>query len=458
MGQGGGMQVSVQLGRETGIVVPADFTGLSFESLQLADPNFFSLANAGLLGHIQRMGPRGVLRIGGNSSEFLAWDRAAVAPSQPEYGPAPDGKAGKKLRRFVVTPQALTNLAQFLKASGWGLLFGLNLGTGSARDAADLGKAVAEAVGPSLIALQFGNEPDLYSRNGLRTPQYGAQEYLAEWEAFSQAILAAAPGVPLAGPDVAFKPDWLSAFARQESQNSVLLTGHYYAEGPPTSPTATIERLLSPGEKVRDEMAKSVATASHAGLRFRMSEGNSCYNGGKRGVSDTFASALWGADYMLQAATQGFAGINFHGGNRGPYTPIAGTLATGFEARPLFYGMLLAGHFAGAHLVATRVASQGPNLAAYAAYRGTQLLVALLNKDLAQPASVTLASPKGENQGQAWRLAAPAINAISGVTLAGATVSQTGNWSPTVAEPVQGRQGQFQINLPAASGALLFLQ
>jgi NAD(P)-dependent dehydrogenase (short-subunit alcohol dehydrogenase family) len=30
-----------------------------------------------------------------------------------------------------------------------------------------------------------------------------------------------------------------------------------------------------------------------------LAEGNTCFHGGKHGVSDTFASALWSGDYML---------------------------------------------------------------------------------------------------------------------------------------------------------------
>jgi len=77
-------------------------------------------------------------------------------------------------------------------------------------------------------------------------------------------------------------------------------------------------------------------------LPFRLAETNSCYQGGKAGVSDTFASALWGADFDVSAlASAGGVGINFHGGGYGVYTPIAGTVASGFTARPIFYGMLL---------------------------------------------------------------------------------------------------------------------
>src|SRR5450432_2714879 len=50
-----------------------DFTGLSYESAQLGNPNFFSGSNTELAGFIRRLGSSGVLRIGGNTSEYCYW-------------------------------------------------------------------------------------------------------------------------------------------------------------------------------------------------------------------------------------------------------------------------------------------------------------------------------------------------------------------------------------------------
>src|SRR5580658_3251992 len=47
-----------------------DFSGLSYESAQLGNPHFFSGANTELAGFIRRLGASGVLRIGGNTSEY----------------------------------------------------------------------------------------------------------------------------------------------------------------------------------------------------------------------------------------------------------------------------------------------------------------------------------------------------------------------------------------------------
>ncbi len=58
-------------------------------------------------------------------------------------------------------------------------------------------------------------------------------------------------------------------------------------------------------------------------------------------MSNVFASALWGVDYMFTLAGRASAGVNFHGGGTGNYTPIAVTGPLSATARPLYYALLL---------------------------------------------------------------------------------------------------------------------
>ncbi|HVT96403.1 MAG TPA: hypothetical protein VHE33_02785, partial [Acidobacteriaceae bacterium] len=53
--------------------MPSDFVGLSYEVQQLADPSFFSARNTGLVRAFRELTPQGVLRLGGNTSEFAWW-------------------------------------------------------------------------------------------------------------------------------------------------------------------------------------------------------------------------------------------------------------------------------------------------------------------------------------------------------------------------------------------------
>jgi hypothetical protein len=371
--------VTLQIGGLTGITMPENFTGVSYESAQLAHPEFFSPQNAGLAAMFTRLNKRGVLRLGGNTSEFTKWSQTDVSgdTTLPAAVNPDTGQREKPIS--VITPSAIRNLRGYLDATGWDCIYGLNLGHGTPEQAAQEAKFVAATLGPKLIALQIGNEPNLYGKH-LRPAGYSFADYIAEWKTFAAAVRKAVPGAKFAGPDVAGQSDWIVEFAKQHSPDTVMLTGHYYAEGPPTDPRMNIDYLLHPTQQLMHDIPVVMQAAREAKLPYRMAEGNSCYWGGKPGVSDTFASALWSGDYMLQVAQAGYSGVNLHGGGNGVYTPIAGDAVTGFTARPVFYGMQLATEFEGATFLETKLEDGGRNITAYAARKGDRLLVAIFNK------------------------------------------------------------------------------
>src|SRR3984957_19920071 len=149
-----------------------------------------------------------------------------------------------------------------------------------------------------------------------------------------------------------------------------LAPGHYSPLGPPADPRMTIDRLLHFREKFDYSCRQALDSEKAAGLPFCMAEGNSCYNAVKQRVSDTFASALWAGDFCLQMASLGCVGVNLHGGANGYYSPIVGSIANGFSARPEYYGLMLAQEFAGYALKKTTLEAQGGNITAYAAGEG----------------------------------------------------------------------------------------
>src|SRR5678815_1551488 len=61
------------LGAAEPVPVPIDYVGFSYESSQLADPTFFAKDNRELISLFRLLSEQGVLRIGGNSSEFCWW-------------------------------------------------------------------------------------------------------------------------------------------------------------------------------------------------------------------------------------------------------------------------------------------------------------------------------------------------------------------------------------------------
>jgi hypothetical protein len=266
----------------------------------------------------------------------------------------------------------------------------------------------------------------------------------------------------LAGPDTAFNNEWLVPFAKQFKDEAAFLSQHYYAEGPPTDPSMTIERLLRPSPGLAREFEGMAQTKQDSGLPFRLAETNSCYQGGKRGVSDTFASALWGADLMYQLATAGGVGINFHGGGYGWYTPIAGTVSSGFTARPLYYGMLLFAEAGPGHLIDASLDNQqgAPLLTAYgvlndAAEASGTIKALVFNKEADQAVHLTIDIGAPATQARALRLTAPRLDDTQDVTLGANPVGASGTWQAAHEETLAVHDETTAIELPAGSAALV---
>ena len=398
--------------------IPDEFVGLSYESAQLANPDFFSAKNHGLIQIFQDLAPHGNLRLGGGSSEYTTYsDEAPPGPPPFEvFGP----DTSKTVKNGTVTSAlALHNLRQFLDATNWSCLYGLNLGQGTVENAVREATAAHKILGSRLLAFQIGNEPDSFRRR-FRPETYGPDDFLTEWNRFHEAIHSAVPQARFAGPDISNKLPYLTAFAQEAPKHPdvILLTSHYYAMGPASSPQATLGNLLSPDPKLATLKQRDLHVIAEAQqiahLPYRMSEGNSCWDGGKAGVSDTFASALWCAGYMLQCAARGWTGVNLHGGGNGYYTPIAGAPSTGYTRRPEYFGMKFAQHFVGAQFVSTTLDNANPLVDTFVFKRGAKLELALINKT---DTACTCALPAGVLAARKLLLSGPAIDAKEGVRL-----------------------------------------
>ena len=394
--------------------IPPDFIGLSYESAQLANPAFFSAENTALIALFRELSDWGVLRLGGGTSEFTAFTADETQAAAPFDAVGPDTSKNVK-SDTIITRQSLRNLREFLDATGWRCLYGLNLGRGPVARAVQEASYAQSILGPRLIAFQLGNEPDAW-RNRYRPATWSYADYWKEWSAAATAIEVRVPQASFAGPDVSNKLAYVTGFAEDKKHNAhdvVMLTSHYYAMGPAGAPGITLDKLLSPDPKLERDLAIAMAAAHSAGLPYRMSEGNSCWNGGQSGVSDTLASALWVADMMLDFASLGCAGVNLHGGGNGFYTPIAGTLAEGFTRRPEYFGVELIKPFTGATLIRSKLDCANDRVRAYAARKSGSAMVLIINKS-DQPALIRTTLRRAHRQ---WLLIGPAIDAKQGVTL-----------------------------------------
>lgn len=478
--------VTLTIGAPGSRELPADYAGFSYETMQLADPTFFAPDNKELIGIFRALSPQGVLRIGGNSSEFCWWRTRPDQPPPPDPSSAGNDKNWMPHNMTAIQPDAVDHLAGFLAATGWNVIYGLNLGTGTPERAAEESAYVARALGSRLLYFQIGNEPEYYrdANNGLRAPDWNFDKYMVQWSAMARAVLDRVPGARFGGPDVGSNAQWVVRFAQEAPKlfpgRIVAATGHYYAEGPPDNPRVTVARLLAPDPKVARDLTAIIAATDAAGIHYRMTEGNSCYRGGKPGMSNAFCSALWAADYMLELASFGCVGVNLHGGGSKQiraslgghlpgetldsgaaevakegsfYTPIAGSRESGFKARPVLYGMKFASLLAGGRMRPASFDTAQTGVSAYAADIGEKATrVVLINKNESSDLLVRIAAP---GAGKLWRLEAPGLTATAGVTLAGSSIDPRG-WKPKIEDRIEHRDGAVTIPVKAASAVALF--
>src|SRR6202453_4439168 len=485
---GAGAQVTIKIPADaTGPKMPADFIGLSYEVQQLADPDFFTPSNIGLVAQLKNQALRGVLRLGGNTSEF-AWWKATPSSPEPERPQVREVVGEPKPKYYAVTPEAVRNLKAFLDATGWSCIYGIGMGTNTPDRAGLEAAFVSNSLGESLQYFQIGNEADLFGRH-LRDPKsWSAKTYLEQWLAIARAVTARVPGAKFGMPDVASDVAWLTGIAElwpsiQNPPHVTTLTHHYYFGGPATNPEVNIPNLLKPFTMAKVQKTADIATeaAKKMGIRVRMTEGNTCYRGGKPGVSDVFAAALWSADYSLLLASNNYSGVNLHGGTGKSvansvggslpgdalleangetseqiaahphpfYTPIA-TFGSDYLLEPVGYGLKFAGLFSGGILLQTefltKLRAVGVNATAYGAkLPGGQTSVIILNKDAAADLEVELDFGRGVSGAvETQVLHAPALDSREAhITTSTKTASL--------------KQGKCSVTVPHATGLCLTL-
>ncbi len=468
--------------------MPADFVGLSYEIQQLKDPAFFSASNTGLIRQFRELSRQGVLRLGGNTSEY-GWWKPTPNSAEPQHPQTRVVTGEPQPQYYPVTAEAVNNLDAFLRATQWTCIYGLNLGTSTPERAAQEAAYVAKTLGPRLEYFQVGNEVDLFAPH-LRDPQtWNPQTYLEQWLSFARAVAAAVPDAEFGMPDIAGRLDWLTEIAElwptiQNPPKVVRLTHHYYFGGPATNPRVNIPNLMSPDAAATVQGMADVANAAAGklGVPLRMTEGNTCYRGGKPGVSDVFAAALWAADYALLLAANGYSGVNLHGGS-GPsvansvggslpgdkllreqgetdeqiathphpfYTPIA-SFGSEYVIEPVAYGLKFAGLMIGGKFfkgdLSGRLLAAGFDATAYAASMPDgELRVTILNKDANRDAVVDLeCGLRRSGAVETATLHAPALDSRSAEITPATPSGQLSN-------------GRLTVTVPRATGMCLIFR
>jgi hypothetical protein len=434
--------------------IPTDFMGLGYEISSVARPGLLSAQNSVYVQLVRTLGTSGVIRVGGNTADYASYSATGQPLSSPE------GKAGS-----VVNDSVLRDLGSFLDATGWKLIWALNLGTGTLENAIEEAKAVCAASKGHLLAFEIGNEPDLFPRRGgHRHAGYGYEDYLREYRSFRDALRKAIPNIVLAGPDVAIETDWVTRFAADEGKDIKLLTHHYYREG--QNPTSTIDKLLHTDPKLAPILAKLRAASQSSGVPYRICETNSFSGGGKPGVSDTLAAALWVLDFMFILASAGCAGVNIETGvnQRGfisSYSPIGDDEQGHYSAAPEYYGMLAFAQSGAGRIIGSTIDAGNRNITAYATQPTRERTVlTLISKEPSSNAAVVIDAGHSApfRSGSVARLSGPSLESKSGITLGGAVVFPSGLRKPARIEEVIRPGRTVQVQVPAASAAIVKLE
>ena len=450
--------------------VPASYFGLSTEywALPLFERNMAVFERVISLLHVPGNGPL-VLRIGGDSADHSFWMPKKTSRRMPAWA-------------FAVTPTFLSQLRTLVKKDPVKLIVDLNLITDTPLTAATWARA-AETSLPrgSIIGFEVGNEPDLYTHSYwaatiARSPldarplpiELTPDSYVDDFYAYARVLGEGAPDIPLIGPAVAHPKlslKWIKTLIAYERPELGTVSAHLYpysacVKHPSSSSYPTVDRLLSwqaVGALAKD-VAGAVRVAHDAGLNLRLTELNSVTCGGKAGVSNTFATALWAPDALFTLMRAGVDGVNLHVRAYSINAPFSLTRRRGLQPRPLLYGLIMFARTLGADARLVRLQMSHPrslNLSAWAVrVRGDMLHVLLIDKSN-RTVRVDLHLP-ATGPATVERLLAPSASSTTGETLAGQRLGPDGTWVGTrIAETITAGAHGYVLTVPRRSAALV---
>ena len=237
------------------------------------------------------------------------------------------GSSVDEAKFAIPSDDDVVSLFEFAKAANVKVIYSVRLKDGDPQAAAHVAKLIHDRFADELDCYAIGNEPSYYKDYNV---------YRTKWTEIRDAMVAADPQARFCGPDQNPSPE-LSAkmihdFANKDGR-LVELSQHSYPFGcsyknpkdkddpaklVPFDAAESREKMLAPSaydayETIHDKTAKLVEGTD---LPFRLTETNSYWFSGLKGASDSYASALWGTDYLYWWLSHGAAGMNFHTGDR----------------------------------------------------------------------------------------------------------------------------------------------
>jgi Glycosyl hydrolase family 79, N-terminal domain len=430
--------------------VSKDFIGLSFEMEKvLPDQNvryFFSSANKSLIATFKTLGIKS-LRVGGNTA-----DRPTIKiPNETD----------------------IDTLFAFAKAAGVKIIYTLRLKNGNPEQYSDIVKYIMDNYKSLVDCFAIGNEPNVFAK------EY--QAYSNEWKKYVDLIISKSPDAKFCGPSTTpGKAEWCRNFVKDFSGSGVVkfISQHAYPGGNGYN--------VKDMEKGRIEMLSSSWVKSYRNFynsfgqyvkgkkfRYRIEETNNFYNGGADGVSNTFASTLWGLDYMFWWAYNEALGINFHTGDSVAagesirpchYTAFI-TSPEGYSIRPLGYA-IKAFEIAGKGKILPvniNLNKNQVNVEIYSTFSiDKNIFITIINKEIGSEGrgvDINFNLNDKFKKGEGMFLTSPGNNvaATSGIKLGGAEIKDNADWDGKWVDFTLNRDGSFTFNVPVATIAIIKL-
>jgi hypothetical protein len=418
--------------------------------------------NQGFFQFMRNLGP-GILRLGGNSQDNTCW-RSAAAPH-------PDRCQGQ------LTTADFRLYSEAAKASGWRLIVGLNLKQNFSQWTLNqVTQGIAKEIEPQrVLGLEIGNEPDLFGEPA-RPKSYSPADLVKDFRAYADAFRQnpVASQYSLIGPATCCR--WRNAEDLGTFMDGVgastlrLVTVHEYPRTTCNGRKVTVEQLLAPElmTHFNDAARTWIAVAHQRKLPIALAETNSASCGGMPGVSNAFASALWGLDWLFSGAEDGFTSVNFHisyrpgGSSYNPvdtYTVPGGSMKYKNVVQPLYYAMYLFAQSASGEYLLPANSQTKANVRAYAATACPTCAVniVLINKDISASGRVRVHLSRRAGAGKLLLLQAPNLDSLSPeVTYGGMRFDSNGHVAPPHTTEVQSdSHGDYEFELPHAAAALL---
>jgi hypothetical protein len=429
--------------------LPERFLGLSYEMSMLLPKDgqyYFDPNDRALINSFKTLGIKS-LRVGANAVD----DPRIPVPQEKD----------------------IDQLFNFARAAGVKVIYSFRLKNGNPAESARLAAYIAAHDSDLLDSYSIGNEPNFYLKP--------YETFFAQWKPHYDAILKAVPQAMFDGPSA--DADYAVKFAKDlfSEGHLAMVSDHYYFLGSgraaEKNPSASRARFLSNHLHASYEKAyaRVGAVLAAEGVPYRIDELNSCYNGGAKDSSDTFASTLWSLDCTHWWAAHHILGMNYHTGEsvgRDGQFGAANYAAfvhahdgNGFNMRPQAYGYLA--FTEGAHgrpLEVKTDANPALDFNAYAYHDNDgSIYVTLINKsygDKAQPVSVTLQfAQEGMEMGGWQRMdliqKTGDVSAKVDITLGHASIDRQGIWSGKWKKIKHDHSRNRAIEVPPASATIV---